>query len=228
MVFKLKDRDFVPHQHKHVTKGLEFTLAILIAIALIGSLTSERYIDLPKYVVPLLVILFISLKVVHIIKQGGSLLEDYMTLAVMLLFIILDVILKGDLNGILVTGFIAILIYSTGLMFWVRSRFGSKKIIHFLISYITSIFMIIFLFAGAYISNPEDFMIQGIRKSITFEEALYFSTVTITTVGYGDITPASKVNRFLSATEAFLGMTLNVALLGYVLSTSKSSNEHQD
>lgn len=228
MVFKFKNREFMHQDHKHVAKGLEFVLALLIALALIGSLTSERYIDLPKYIVPLLIILFISLKVVHIIKQGGSLLEDYMTLAVMLLFIILDVTLKGDLNGILVTGFIAILIYSTGLMFWVRNRFGSKKIIHFLISYISSIFMIIFLFAGAYISNPEEFMIQGVRKSITFEEALYFSTVTVTTVGYGDITPASKVNRFLSATEAFLGMTLNVALLGYVLATSRSSNEHQE
>lgn len=224
MAFNLKNRDFIPHDHKHVSKGIEFVLAILIALALIGSLTSEKYIDLPRYVVPLLVIFFISLKIVHIIKQGGSLLEDYMTLAVMLLFVILDIILKGDLNGILITGFIAILIYSTGLMFWVRSKFGSKKIVHFLISYITAIFMIIFLFAGAYISNPEEFIIQGIRKSITFEEALYFSTVTITTVGYGDITPASKVNRFLSATEAFLGMTLNVALLGYVLSSSRNSN----
>ncbi|MGV8142663.1 MAG: potassium channel family protein [Candidatus Pacearchaeota archaeon] len=225
MVFKIKNREFIPHEHKHVTKGLEFVIAILIAVALIGSLTSTRYIDLPRYVIPLLIILFISLKVVHIIKQGGSLLEDYMTLAVMLLFIILDITLKGDLNGILITGFIVILIYSTGLMFWVKSKLGSKKITHFLISYITAIFMIIFLFAGAYISNPEDFVIQGVKKSITFEEALYYSTVTITTVGYGDITPASKVNRFLSATEAFLGMTLNVALLGYVLSTSREPNQ---
>ena len=93
MVFKFKNREFMHQDHKHVAKGLEFVLALLIALALIGSLTSERYIDLPKYIVPLLIILFISLKVVHIIKQGGSLLEDYMTLAVMLLFIILDLLI---------------------------------------------------------------------------------------------------------------------------------------
>lgn len=225
MSFNFKNREFMYHENKHVHKGVEFTLALIIAVALIGSLTSEKYIDLPKYLVPLLIMLFISLKLVHIVKQGGSLLEDYVTLGVMLLFVILEVTLEGDLNGVLITGFIAILLYSTGLMFWVKSKFGSKKIVHFLIIYITAVCMIIFLFAGAYISNPEDFMVQGVKKSINFEEALYFSTVTLTTVGYGDITPASKVNRFLSATEAFLGMTINVALLGYVLTSNKSSDD---
>lgn len=216
---------FPKHEHSHVTKGIELLLATIIAVVLIGSLTSERYIDLPHYIIPLLVIVFISMKAIHIVKQGGSLLEDYMTLAIMLLFIILYVALKGDLNPILVTSFIVILVYSTGLMFWIKSRFSSRKVAHFVISYISTVFMIIFLFAGAYLSNPEDFIAQGNKKGINFEEAIYFSTVTLTTVGYGDIVPDSKVNRFLSASEAFLGMTINLALLGYILASAKEKNE---
>ena len=213
------------HSHKHVTKGIELLLAIVIGLALIGSLTSEKYINIPHYIIPLLVILFISMKAIHIVRQGGSLLEDYLTLAVMLLFIILYVTLKGDLNPILITSFIAIIIYSTGLMFWIKTKFSSRRVANFMFSYVSTVFMIIFLFAGAYLSNPEEFIVQGVRKSLTFEEALYFSTVTITTVGYGDITPISKVNRFLSASEAFLGMTINVALLGYILSSSKNPEQ---
>ncbi len=213
------------HEHKHVTKGVELLLAVIIGLALIGSLTSEKYINIPHYIVPLLVILFISMKAIHIVRQGGSLLEDYLTLAVMLLFIILYVVLKGDLNPILVTSFIAILVYSTGLMFWIKTKFSSNKVAHFIFSYVSTIFMIIFLFAGAYISNSEDFTVSGTEKGINFEEALYFSTITVTTVGYGDIIPTSKVNRFLSASEAFLGMTINVALLGYILSSSKSQED---
>ena len=38
-----------------------------------------------------------------------------------------------------------------------------------------------------------------------FSKFMYFSLVTITTLGYGDITPVSAVARSLSALEAFVG-----------------------
>jgi hypothetical protein len=43
-------------------------------------------------------------------------------------------------------------------------------------------------------------------------EAIYFSYTTLTTVGYGDITPVSKVARMLAITEALTG-TLFMAVL---------------
>ena len=144
----------------------------------------------------------------------------------MIVFSILHILLKGDLNPLLITVFIAILLYATGLMLWVKTKLGSKKITHFLISYVTTIFMIIFLFAGAYLSNADEFLINGINNNLSLGESLYYSTVTITTVGYGDIIPLSRINRFLAASEAFLGMVINVALLGYVLSTGKLSGNH--
>ncbi len=42
--------------------------------------------------------------------------------------------------------------------------------------------------------------------------AFYFSFITLSTVGYGDITPVSKVARMLAATEAMTGL-LYVAVL---------------
>ena len=224
MKFHINQKIIAPHEHSHHPKSIEFIIAIIIAVTLIASLTSEQYLTIPRYLVPLLIVIFIGLKLVHIIKQGGTLLEDYTTIAVMIIFVILHIALKGNLNALLITVFIAILLYSTGLMFWVRSTLGSKKITHFLTSYITTLFMIIFLFAGAYLSNPEEFINQGIKKSITFEDALYFSTVTITTVGYGDITPL-KINKFFAATEAFIGMVVNIALLGYILSLSRLNSQ---
>jgi len=38
--------------------------------------------------------------------------------------------------------------------------------------------------------------------------AFYFSFITLSTVGYGDITPVSKVARMLAATEAMTGTCL--------------------
>jgi hypothetical protein len=50
------------------------------------------------------------------------------------------------------------------------------------------------------------------RQSIRGFNAFYFSFVTLSTVGYGDITPVSKVARMLAAMEAITGL-LYVAVL---------------
>ena len=85
--------------------------------------------------------------------------------------------------------------------------------------------MVVFLFAGAYLSNETDFYQQFENKAITFEDALYFSTITVTTVGYGDILPLG-VNRVLASIEALLGMVINVVLIGYILSSGRFKNEY--
>src|SRR6266576_2034751 len=50
------------------------------------------------------------------------------------------------------------------------------------------------------------------RQTISGFNAFYFSFVTLSTVGYGDITPVSKVARMLAAMEAMTGL-LYVAVL---------------
>ena len=43
-------------------------------------------------------------------------------------------------------------------------------------------------------------------------DAFYFSFITLSTVGYGDITPVSRIARWLAAMEAMTG-SLYVAVL---------------
>ncbi len=47
---------------------------------------------------------------------------------------------------------------------------------------------------------------------------MYFSLVTITTVGYGDLTAVSDLGRFLSASEAILGQVLLVTVVARLVS----------
>ena len=214
-----------PHEHVHHTSRVEFILAIIITLALVASLVSERYNLLPKYMTPLLILAFLGVKVLHIVKKGGTLLEDYTAIAAIVVFLGLYFILKGSTNPILITVFIFILLYSTGLMLWVRNTFGSKKLTHFVVSYVITIIMIIFLFTGAYSSNPGLFAENTQPATLNFEDMMYFSTVTITTVGYGDIIPRG-INRFLASLEALAGMIINVALLGYVLSRGREQDPY--
>lgn len=49
---------------------------------------------------------------------------------------------------------------------------------------------------------------ETIGKDISIIESMYFSTVTITTLGYGDISPVSDIGRALAATESVFGIIL--------------------
>jgi voltage-gated potassium channel len=51
-------------------------------------------------------------------------------------------------------------------------------------------------------------MIDGRPRDITFPESLYFSLVTLSTVGYGDIQPHTGFARLITAIEILLGVLL--------------------
>jgi Ion channel. len=65
-----------------------------------------------------------------------------------------------------------------------------------------------------YYLTPEAFAFNttGTKQTMEGFNAFYFSCITLSTVGYGDITPVSKVARMLAATEAMTGL-LYVAVL---------------
>ncbi|MDQ1351762.1 MAG: hypothetical protein QG657_2067 [Acidobacteriota bacterium] len=62
----------------------------------------------------------------------------------------------------------------------------------------------VFFFAGIYscvgIGNCEGYILEK-----DFLKCLYFSAVTFTTLGYGDLTPISGFGKFFASIEAFLG-----------------------
>ena len=68
-----------------------------------------------------------------------------------------------------------------------------------------TLFTIIFVYSGLIYQvehpvNPEVFN--------TFVDAMYFSIVTMTTVGFGDVTPASQIGRLLTVLMILTGIAL--------------------
>lgn len=73
------------------------------------------------------------------------------------------------------------------------------------------IFSTILIFAGIY--NIFDLIkFTYPQKAICFWQSLYFSVVTFTTLGYGDIAPTSIIGQFLAILEVLLGI-ITIALL---------------
>ena len=63
------------------------------------------------------------------------------------------------------------------------------------------------------------------KQSMKGFNAFYFSFITLSTVGYGDITPVSRIARWLAATEAMTGLlyvAVLIARLVALYSTPKS------
>ena len=52
------------------------------------------------------------------------------------------------------------------------------------------------------------FIVYGVERNISFLESLYFSIITLSTVGYGDLVPSSPLVRAISSLQIVIGVWL--------------------
>src|SRR5581483_5746543 len=65
------------------------------------------------------------------------------------------------------------------------------------------------------------------KPSMNGFNAFYFSFITLSTVGYGDITPVSKIARWLAAMEAMTGLLYVAVLIARLVSLYSASKLHE-
>jgi len=107
---------------------------------------------------------------------------------------------------------ICVFLIDTGLLFdqfFVRMLhlFAPAFAFFTLYSFNVIVFAMIYRIADR-IADAPLFLIAGVREPINFVDSLYFSLITVSTVGYGDITPASDAIRAVTAVEVMLGILL--------------------
>lgn len=118
------------------------------------------------------------------------------------------------LIGILVIG-VTVIIHALGTKVWVNflaAKYHTdsddtfrKQSVRILIY--TALFLLSLNFLEAIIWGVTYYILPGITELATLEESVYFSLVTYTTLGYGDITIKSS-NRILAGFEAMNGILL--------------------
>lgn len=124
---------------------------------------------------------------------------------------------------------VAAFLVETGLLFeefFERAR----HLVRPAFAFITFYSLLVILFASLYriidrYSAESHFLVQGQLSDITFPEALYFSIVNISTVGFGDIVPHSDLVRILSAIEIVLGVLLLLFGVSEILAYSRERRE---
>lgn len=86
----------------------------------------------------------------------------------------------------------------------------------------TTYILVIPVFGLIYFFNPIFW-----AEPLTFVQSIYFSIVTITTLGYGDITPQTELARALTAFESILGIILIGLFLNAVARASDIRREEK-
>jgi len=116
--------------------------------------------------------------------------------------------------GLIVIG-ITVSIQGYGTHYWlthIRKKYKfvsiskfDKKSVRLIIS--TAFFLLLLHFMESGIWAFTFYILPGITEFQTFEKAMYFSLVTFTTLGYGEVTISSS-NRMLAGFEAINGILL--------------------
>lgn len=107
---------------------------------------------------------------------------------------------------------ICLFLIDTGVLFdhlFVQmSRLGRPAFAFFtLYSFSVIVFAMIYRIMDR-VTESSIFLIEGQSGAISFTESLYFSLITMSTVGYGDITPASEALRVVVGIEVMVGIML--------------------
>ena len=70
--------------------------------------------------------------------------------------------------------------------------------------------------------------IVGRRESWTAFDSLYWSFITATTVGYGDIRPMQKISKLLSILIAFFGLIFTGIIVALAINSATASFKEQN
>jgi amino acid transporter len=117
---------------------------------------------------------------------------------------------------------IFILGFSLGALYYYFNLFKTKHIhkSEYIISIIFVFFLTITMFAVIYaepIENSNNYFMEfGKPYNISFFDAFYFSTTTITTLGYGDITPVG-IFRLFVVIEVLMGLIYTGSMIYFIV-----------
>ena len=130
----------------------------------------------------------------------------------------------------LVSRDIAIFLLDAGLLFEGFFQQSARLVLP-AFAFLTFYSLCIILFGAIYtimdrfMAEP-NFVIEGVRRDLTFAEGIYFSIVTFATVGYGDIHPVSGPVRLVCGIEIVMGVLLLLfgfsAIIGHARPTNRS------
>jgi hypothetical protein len=188
---------------------------LLVLVPILNRFLAARiFLDLFLTAIAVSMIYTISSKKRHVIV--GVLLAIVMLLSMWLQYTYPSkgIAAIGMIAGVLFTG----LIIANFLAFMFQSDEVTRNVIYAaLLSYLVAALMWAFLYTFLELVDPASFNIDLGKPQGNFLIFQYYSFVTITTLGYGDITPVTEVAKTFSALEAVVGQLYLVVVVAWLV-----------
>jgi len=107
---------------------------------------------------------------------------------------------------------VATFLLDSGLLFEEFFQSASRLLVP-AFAFLTFYSMLVIVFACIYrildrFTEGPQFMINSVPETISFAHSLYFSIITVSTVGYGDVVPLTDSVRVIVAIQIILGVVL--------------------
>jgi voltage-gated potassium channel len=111
-----------------------------------------------------------------------------------------------------------------------------ERVRHLLVpafAFLTVYSLLVVVFAAAYailskVGMQDHFRIASVARALSFPEALHFSITTLSTVGYGDIVPASGLGRGFAAIQVVVGTLLLLFGVSEILEYSRERRRERE
>jgi voltage-gated potassium channel len=152
-------------------------------------------------------------------------------LTVVSLLVILINILFFDIYQSIFQYFLKLFIIGITIIELFKEIIRTKKIDSHIVSSAISIYILIgvfwyLLFMFLLMIDPDSFYFRNFNKEHLPIDMIYFSFTTLTTLGYGDITPVSYTAKMWSITEAMIGVMFLAVMISRVVSLFGLKNKN--
>ena len=173
-------------------------------------------------------ILFLSILIVSVFMHKYN--TKLFKITVVSLMLILINILVYDVNQSVYQYFLKLLIIGITIIELFKEIIRTKIINAHIISGAISIYILIgvfwyLLYMFLIFIDPDSFLFNHHHTNKLSIDMLYFSFTTLTTLGYGDITPVSYTAKMWAMTEAMMGVLFLAVMISRLVSHFDSNKK---
>ncbi len=204
-------------------RGFIWMLAITL-LTLISSQLTEGIIWETKFIVRTGFFLFTIIAVRSSVLPGYGKLIGYIISSLLMLLAI--AMIRSETQGLILmytviaSGYMIYIIVLVVSQIFAGGTITVNKIVGGVSAYILLGHVLVSLYLTIFILQPESFQYGGelIKSQEALKHLSYFSFVTLTTIGYGDITAVSSAGRVLAMMEGLLGQLFPAIFIAKLVS----------
>ncbi|MEQ7009415.1 potassium channel family protein [Actinopolymorpha sp. B17G11] len=192
-------------------------IGLLVAYALIIA-TSGRLLGSVARILALAVVLFAALRIRHV-SRGRTDAVGVIAVAAVVMTATASVFAGGELLAVLTAATTIILVAVAGSLV-IHSLMANARVDLATVLGVLCIYLLIALvfssaheLGGAFLTG----YFEGAHRPPTAGDCLYYSVITITTVGIGDISPGTNLARMVTVLEALVGQLYIVSVVAAVV-----------